>query len=211
MSNSVDQVDSIVLGKFRPLTNETTIAVDKDTRAIKCNYKGKDTNNAYVVIPTEHLSATNIVSARDILDPYVVQWLQSQEDAMIKADHKKGLLSVATEYLSLDKIIAYMEKVNPLVKLTKDQVIEWFDTYVKDEIISRLVKNDIIAADKQAPYLVQYRDKFVAIIGSRTRIEEQDKVVLKELIEFCTDDEIATSLLNLLDKKSTEADLLMTL
>ena len=105
------------LGTIKAYPNDMELADIDGTRSIKFLYQvnsktgKKRAENSVVRIPTEHLTTEVMRESFDTLAPYFLTFLQSHEDAYLKADHAKGLTAVYVPSLGLGKIIARMESL----------------------------------------------------------------------------------------------------
>lgn len=218
-----------VLGEYKPYDSQLPIAEIEGTRIVKCLYqkstKGanagtKARDNTYVRVPTKHLTE-EIVSERIAeLTPYVITWLQAQEDELIKADHKAGLLSVYCDGLSLDKIIEKLELAEQGARLTKDKITAWFNDEVKEDLLVLFaVKMNLSddpssdELDKLAVVLAAYQRKFESLASGKCSIAEEDCLAMIKVVRECDADKslIGSRFVAKLDKMSKVEEVLLSL
>ncbi len=208
------------LGEFRAYSNDLPITEIVGTRIVKCSYQvNKNTgkkagDNSYVRIPTKHLTEQVVIAEIAKLAPYVLGYLQEQENKMIKADHKKGSMRVYTEYLDLDKIIAALEESEQGARITKDQIEAWFTTEM-EEMLAMLVSDkmgisasDAIDAEQEAKLLdilYAYKVKFTELTSTKAILKDSDRVALVNVITKCEADKsvIGSRLIARIDRMST--------
>lgn len=188
------------LGEFKPYDSQLDIVEITGTRILKLLYqvnaktKTKIQENAYVRLPTKHLTEEVVKANIDVLAVHVVKFLQEVEDKTIRADHAKGLLSVYTESLGISNLIESLETSNEGTRLTKDKIAEWFDAEILESLsllfMDKMGVEDIDAISKQdeskiLTILAAYKDKFQHLANPRHVFEDTDKLALIGVIEKC--------------------------
>ena len=189
------------LGEFKAYDSQLPLAEIAGTRIVKCLYKEnpktgkKIAENSYVRIPTKHLSEEHIVSKVIELAPFVLSWLQEQEDKDIKSGHSKGLLSVHTSLMSMNLIIEKLEESMVSTRLTKEKVGQWFDAEMSEVLqvliadkmqlgddagVAELEKLDIIVA--------AYKGKYESLAGGKTSISKNECKAMIDVIIKCEAD-----------------------
>ena len=219
------------LGDFKPYDSQLPLADIEGTRIVKCLYqKNPKTNkkaqeNSYVRLPVKHLTEELIVERITELTPYVLAYLQEQENDMIRADHKAGLLRVYCEALSLDKIIDRLEEKEEGARLNKDKIEAWFATHLYDSLAvkfaSKLAPNakpeelEEEQLVKLQMILDAYKKKFASLASGKSFVKEEDCISMIRCIQSV--DEAAQSLIGkrfiarLEGMSKKEEDLLMSL
>lgn len=188
------------LGEYKPYDSQLPIAEIEGTRIVKCLYqKSSKQASSYVRVPTKHLTEELIVERISELTPYFLGFLQNQEEEMIKADHKAGLLSVYCEGLSLDKIVEKLDAEEAGARLNKDKIEAWFDAEISDSLAAQFAKKlgflenaSEAELEKLTMIIVAYRKKFASLAGGKTFIKEEDCASMISVIMNC---EAQTSLL----------------
>jgi hypothetical protein len=218
------------LGEYKPYDSQLPIAEIEGTRIVKCLYQVSKTGanagkkvaeNSFVRIPTKHISEEMIVARIAELTPYVLSYLQSIEDSIIKEEHKSGLLNLYVDGLSIDKIIEALEASEAGARLTKDKVNEWFTLEVRDNLV--LLFSDKMGLgdnpseqelDKLGNIIAAYRKKFESLAGGKSAIKEEDCIAMIAVIKSCEADKsiIGSRFIAKLDKLAKkEEELLFTL
>jgi predicted transcriptional regulator len=149
-------------------------------------------DNSFVRIPTKHLTEAIIVERVTELSPYILAYLQAEEDKQIKADHKKGSLSVYTEYLSVDKLIAGLEASEAGARLTKEKVEAWFIESMEDNlkllICDKMNIVDSITSEQEQKIQLMvnaYKLKFVSLANPKTVLVVADRDAMINVITKC--------------------------
>jgi len=188
------------LGSFKAYDSQLPIADIAGTRIVKCLYQKntksgtKAQDNAYVRLPTKHLTEEHIVSRVAELSPYILAWLQEQEDKAVKELHKKGGLQVFTEYLSLDKIIEVLEESLESSRLNKDKINAWFDDKLETTLVEAFsIKLGITqdSTENEVARLIAlvnaYKAKFAQLSSPKVYLKEQDCEAMIRVIEMSED------------------------
>lgn len=187
------------LGEFKPYSNDLPITEIAGTRIVKCLYQtNKETGkragtNSYVRVPTKHLTEETIAARIADLTPYILSYLQVEEDKVIKAEHRKGGTKVYTEYLSLDKIIAILESTGESTRLNKDKIELWFSESMRDQLVILIctklgVTAETITAEieqKIELMIAAYKAKFISLASPKTVLVESDRLALVNVINKC--------------------------
>lgn len=195
LANSIGET----LGEFKPYDSQLPITELEGTRIVKCLYQvspktGKKLQeNSYVRIGTNHLTEELIVSRIAELSPYVLGWLQELESGRIKEFHKKGMLKVYNDLLSLDLLIEELEKKEIGSRLNKEMVEAWFDSALATTLLSMFcdkLQLDIdslepAAEEKLAKILGAYKAKFASLASPKTYLKEEDCTSMQQVIEAC--------------------------
>ncbi len=185
-----------VLGQFKAYDSQLPITEIKGTRIVKCLYqlnpktKTKAQENAYVRLPTKHLTEEHIVSRITELSPYVLAMLQEVEDKKIKEEHKNGACQVFTDYLTLDGIIELLEASSESSRLNKDKIEAWFSDKLEDTlaelfgakmgISENSSEHDIL---KLAQVINAYKAKFATLVSPKAYLKEEDCLAMIRVIE----------------------------
>jgi len=186
------------LGEYKAYDSQLPIAEIEGSRIVKCLYQTpknggtKVAENSYVRIPTKHLTEEIVAERISELSPYVLAWLQEQENEMIKADHKAGLCSVYIEALSLDKIIEKLEASEAGARLNKDKIEAWFVASLQDALMLRFAEKLGIVGEaseeelaKLEMILIAYKKKFSSLASGKTFVKEEDCKAMIAVIKSC--------------------------
>ena len=193
------------LGEWKAYDSQLPIAEIAGTRIVKALYqvaktganKGKKAgNNSYVRIPTKHLNEEGIVSGVVELSPYILGWLQSVEDTVLKAQHKEGRLNVFCDSLSLESLMEYLEETSESGRLNKERINEWFTEELADTLTLKFAAklgvadiNDATEAQlvKIQAVIMSYKLKFASLAGGKTFIKDEDCTAMITVINSCDD------------------------
>ena len=189
------------LGEFKEYSNQLTIPEITGTRVVKLLYQvnkatGKKLReNSYVRIPVKHLSEEHIVSRVAELAPFVLTWLQELEDKEIKLGHSRGLLSLHTEGLSLDKIIEKLEESNAGARLNKEKIAAWFNAEMQEMLVVLIADKMGISDTPSVEQLAKleqivaaYREKYESLAGGKTNLGKEDCLAMIDVIKKCEAD-----------------------
>lgn len=189
------------LGTFHPYDSQLPITDIIGTRIVKCLYqaatsgvnKGKKAQeNAYVRIPTKHLTDEKVMDNIAELVPFITSWLQDIESSMIKENHRKGVLRVATDYLDISKLIEHLEDNAASSRLNKVMIEEWFNKTIADSLAvkfaSKLGLNEHsseLELERIEMVLAAYRNKFSSLASPKIFIKEDDCLAMINVIREC--------------------------
>jgi len=131
-------------GEFKLLTEKTVSKEIEGTRVVEVSYQtssktGKKLReNAYVRIPSDHLTNETVQKNMDELLPFVVSYLQSVEDKWIKAEHKNGRDNIYPASLGMPKILQLLEEADEGGRFNKEQLEAWFTATLESTLILNL-------------------------------------------------------------------------
>ena len=182
-------------GDFKPYDAQLPIAEIAGTRIVKCLYQRsaktgeKVQENSYVRIPCKHLTEELIAERIAELTPYVLSYLQEQENEIIKADHKLGLLKVYCEALSIDKLIEKLEAQEVGARLNKDKIEAWFVAELEPSLTLKFAEKLGLTEEsgeaelqKLEMILNAYKKKFASLASGKTFIKEDDCFAMRGVI-----------------------------
>jgi len=216
------------MGEFKAYDSQLPLTEIKGTRLVKCLYLTnpktglKAQENAYIRIPTKHLTEEEILRSITSLTPHVLTWLQGLEDIVIKEAHKKVILNFYTESMSLDAIIERLEETNESSRLNKDKIEAWFTENVEEILASKFltkmgVNEDNVSESQLAKLdnvLQAYKAKFATLASPKAFIKEEDCNAMIKVINECelSDSLIGSRFINRLTKmQEKEEELLLEL
>jgi len=131
-------------GEFKPLTDKTVIKEIEGTRTVEVSYQTssktgkKIRENAYIRIPSGHITNETIQENMDELLPFVVSYLQSIEDKWIKAEHKNGRDNIYPAGLGMPRIFQLLEEADEGGRFNKEQLEAWFTDTLESTLIANL-------------------------------------------------------------------------
>lgn len=189
------------LGTFHPYDSQLPLTDIIGTRIVKCLYqaatsganKGKKAQeNAYVRIPTKHLTDERVMDNIAELVPFITAWLQDIEAGMIKENHRKGILRIATDYLDINKLIEHLEENASSSRLNKVMIEEWFDKTIADALAVKFATKLGLDENSSEPelarielVLIAYKAKFSSLASPKIFIKESDCLAMVNVIKEC--------------------------
>jgi hypothetical protein len=217
------------MSKFQAYDSQMAIPEVEGTRIVKCLYKtmeGKEKTreSAFLRVPCDHLNIELISSRFAEIAPYVLEFLQSKEDELIKEEHKKGVDSFYIKKLSFDLILAHLENSETGGRLNKEVIVSWFKDNMETFLIEGFAQkmgidietcDDEVKLGKIAAIINAYKEKFISLSSGRTLLKAEDKAALIAILiknEIAAKTVIGSRLLNKLEKMEDKtADLLALL
>lgn len=215
--------------KFQAYDSQMAIPEVEGTRIVKCLYKtmeGKEKTreSAFLRVPCDHLNIDLISSRFAEIAPYVLEFLQSKEDELIKEEHKKGADSFYIKKLSFDLLLAHLENSETGGRLNKEMIVQWFSENMETFLIEGFATKmgidietceDSVKLGKIAVIINAYKEKFISLSSGRTLLKAEDKAALIAILiknEQAAKTVIGSRLLNKLEKMEDKtADLLALL
>ena len=183
---------------FEAYDPQLTIPAVDGARIVKCLYQvnAKDgtkvQENAYIMIPTAHLSIAIVIEQAEVLAPYVLKYLQELEGVEIRGLHKKGAEEIAAGSLSLEAIIEKLEAKEAGSRLNKEAIEVWYDKEVESTVLELfLVKMGIedvegITEDEAGRLelvVKAYKLKFVSLASGRSSMKAADCEAMLSLLD----------------------------
>ncbi len=217
-----------VMGVIKAYDNQMTLIEIEGTRISKMLYQtnkktgNRVADNSYTRIPTKHLDTAELIENAELLVPYLRTYLQGIEDSVIKADHVKGLTEVYCPGLSLNKIIAELDKRELGGRITKEQIASWCINVLMPElaplILAKMGFDDVDDLDDERAIefnavLRNYRNKLESLASPSPSIKTDDCESLISVIGKCeAADDIGSRLVLKLEKMANVVtETLMTL
>ncbi len=189
--------DASGLSYFREYDSQLSVPEVLNTRIIKCLYQvspktGKKLReNSYIRIPTQHINEETVVERIQELAPFVVSYLQTVEDSIIKEAHKNGQLNYHLDALSLDSIISLLEESEISGRLNKEMIEAWFMQSIEPKLAElfadKLGLDPLTASELELVKLQRtlnaYKDKFSSLASPKVSFKEADCLALINVIE----------------------------
>jgi len=190
------------LGLFRSYSNTMDIPAEAGTRIVKALYqvnkqtKTKKANNAFVRIPTSHLTEQTIIDSIEKLAPFALGWLRTVENELIKKQHAGGALEVNVDSLNLDAILAALEESDTSARLTKEDIGAWFDSSMAPKLLAHLevkLAVDLEATDAESvakqtrliKTIEAYKGQFAGLANVKGMIPEANREAMKTALDIC--------------------------
>lgn len=186
-------------GTYKAYDSKIELTEITGTRVVKCLYQmnaktgKKHRESEYVRIPTAHITEQVVIEGIERLAPYLVGYLQSVEDKMINADHRKGALSVYTDGLTLDKIVEHIESTEAGSRLNKEMLTLWFTDHVANKLgdlfAAKLGFDPETISDDEMQKLIKivqaYQVKFEALASPKVSVKPEDCAAMIKVIDQC--------------------------
>jgi hypothetical protein len=185
---------------FREYDSQLPIVVESGKRVVKALYKettGKDGKkkrvgiNSYIQVPTAHMTVSIVKEKIDLLAPYVVEFLRTEEDKIIKEAHRTGSIGFGTSYFSLEKVIEFIEAESQGTRVNKEIIDEWFSTEVEEGLILAFAAK--LAIDVSNPSEIEleklqtivdaYKGKFGSLASGKTHYRKEEAELLQKALE----------------------------
>lgn len=182
--------------RFRPYDSQIVPEIAVSQRAVKCLYKEnmktkeKAGENSYIAIPTAHVTEKVVIENVIKLAPYVVQFLQSVEDGIIKTAHKTGSLGFTDSYFSLDKLLEVLDESGQGNRLNAEKIGDWFKAEMRDKLVEAFAAKLGVGdepteqeLDKLASITTAYQSKFASLASGKTHYRAEECVILQKALE----------------------------
>jgi hypothetical protein len=198
-------------GQFFPYnTVEGTPAAPEGFRQVTVNYKQtaamkakkqEARPNVYVTVPSEHISAAQVIENIETLAPYISAYLASVEDSTIRAYHKEGGTQVFTETLTMSKILETIEESGS--SINGEQITDWFTESCAESLLvvlaGKLGEDDPAnltaeQGSKVKQVIESYLAQFISLASGKTMLPEAQRVRLAKCLEITGADKSAMGL-----------------
>lgn len=178
-----------------PIVNESGLRVVKclykETVDKKSKEKKKAGVNAYIKIPVQHISVEAVEKELKTLTPIFVQYLQSEEDKIVKEAHRTGSIGFGDSFFSLSKVIEFIESETTGNRLTTESVHAWFEEEVEELLIiaiaDRLGIDSLKPTDAELTKLQlmadAYKAKFGSLASGKTHYRKEECELLQKALE----------------------------
>lgn len=199
MSNETTKVETTYT--FRAYDPQLPIVPEAGLRTVKCLYKEtkdkvtgktkKAGENAYIKIPTAHISADVVKKELETLTPYFVAYLQAEEDKIIKEAHKTGSIGFGDSYFSLAKIVEFIEAETQGARLNSEAIVNWFEEEVEELLVvafaEKLGINAAQPTDAELSKLQAiagaYKSKFGSLASGKTHYRKEEAELMQKALE----------------------------
>lgn len=187
------------LGEYKDYDSQLPIADREGARFVTCCYKQTDKmkaagiaakQNQYVFVPADHLAEQHIIDSVVELAPFIQQWLQGEEDKVIRADHKAGILNVYTDSYSLERVMGILEEAGKGGSIDSEQITEWFTNNVADKLTALICNKwelepdslDVEQLAKVTTVVQANLNAFISLAGGNTKMGAQQRARLTKLL-----------------------------
>lgn len=186
---------------FKAYDAQLPIVVEEGTRVVKCLYKEtkdkvtgkvkKAGENSYIKVPVKHISVELVEKEIKTLAPIFVQYLQAEEDKIIKEAHKGGSIGFGDSFFSLSKVIEAIEAEAQGNRLTTEAVHVWFGEEVEELLLvavaEKLGIDSLKPTDAELAKLQliadAYKAKFGSLASGKTHYRKEEAELLQKALE----------------------------
>lgn len=196
MSDTINQVrgrDSEGNYTFLPYDPKAPIS-EKGLRTSKVMYKvAKTGENAGVVkgnnvcMLLAPLNTEEVKEKLDKLMPHVIDYLESEQDKIVKAAHTSDDVTLSPEFLDIDAIIIALETSASAGRMNKEIITSWFTDNMAD-MLTVLFADKLGISDtptdsetqKLNQFLEVYKSKYAGLASNLVSYqpEESDKLLV---------------------------------
>ena len=181
---------------FKSYDPQLPIVTEAGTRVVKCLYKEtknkkKVGENSYIKIPTAHITAEIVEKEIKALAPLFVQYLQTEEDKIVKDAHRTGSIGFGASFFSLNKVVEFIESENQGHRLTTESVSAWFEEEVETLLliaVSEKLGFDALKPTEAELHKLQliseaYKNKFSSLASGKTHYRKEEAELLQRALE----------------------------
>lgn len=200
-------VQLFVSGESKPLSGQRLAKVGYKTTQ-KMIDEGKTAPES-ICVSVPHITEDQVISGINRLAPYLVEYLQGVQDNIIRSLYEGknySLSSVSDEEIDINSICAYLESESTGGRLTKEYLVEWFNTNVSDNlsvVIAEKLGFDLSTdeqLEKVSQHVNAYRDLIASLSGGKTSLEKEQIAGVKRALEVsAVDDTTSARLINRLN------------
>jgi len=182
--------------KYLPYDAQLPVNEIEGCRVVKVLYKEnpktgtKAGENSYINIPCNHLTEEVLKENFDRLSEFFLSYMQEQENQIIKAHHKAGGLGFTASFLSLDKIVDYLQETGQSARLNKEKIANWFTSEMEDKLIDAFAGKlgiDIASPtdselEKLAAITATYRAKYESLASPKVVYKKEECELLQKAL-----------------------------
>lgn len=218
---------NVDINNFRPYDSALPVPSLEGYRTVKCLYKvnkatGKAAgDNSYIRVP-DSITEKEVAAQIAELAPYIVGWLQSQEDMIVKELHKGGATSIKPEQLGLANVLSYLESTASSSRLNGEAIAAWFLDDMRDNLAVAFADKMGLGEEPTAAELEKleailstYEAKYKSLASGKTVYRKEEAELLQKALTVTGADKtlIGTRFMNRLEqmKSATPDDLLLAL
>jgi len=215
------------VGSFQEYDTALALADVSGFRAVKCLYKtnagtGKIAGkNSYIYL-VDDVTEENVQARLPEFMPYIVSYLQEQENQIVKELHKSGSVYLADSATGLDVILSKLEASGTGNRLNKEKIESWFIDSMQDSLSEAFSSKMGISAESSEAELAKlisvvdtYKAKFSGLASGKVSYRAEEAEVLVRSLAVTKADKsligsrFALRLQRMIDKK--DDDLLLAL
>lgn len=200
---STEIKDGVDTNAFRPYDSQLPIPELSGFRTVKCLYKvaktGKNAGkaageNSYIRI-ADAITEIAVTERIAELAPYLVGYLQEQENLLVKSLHRAGMSILSPKQYGLDMVIAMLEEAGTASRMNKEMIETWFDAELKDNLLVAFAEKmelgeDITDADieKLETIVAVYRAKLGSLASPKVFYRAEEVEMLQKALGFVAGD-----------------------
>ena len=186
------------LETFRPYDSALPVPALKGYRTVKCLYKVNPrtkvamAENSYIRV-ADYITEDLVIGKMNELASIVVDYLQAEEDKLIKSYHVAGALTVKESDLTIESIVEAIEASGVSQRLNKEKIEAWFSAEIEDSLVSLFatkldidLSEDAITEEVTEKLLIAvtaYKTKFCSLASGKTHYRDSDVDSLVQVLE----------------------------
>lgn len=186
---------------FKAYDAQLPIVNEEGLRVVKCLYKEtkdkvtgkikKAGENAYIKIPTSHITVEAVEKEMKTLAPIFIEYLRAEEDKIIKEAHKTGSIGFGDSFFGLSKVIEAIEAEHAGNRLTTEVVHAWFVEEMEELLLvavsEKLGIDSLKPTDAELNKLQMisdaYKAKFGSLASGKTHYRKEEAELLQKALE----------------------------
>lgn len=126
-----------------------------------------------------------------LLLPHFVNMVETVQDRLIKDRAEQGAEEVSEEEIGIPAVANYLEEQQKGTRLSKEELISWFDTFLSGPLHTAIVKKITLGKKPTAQQsamaveaLGEYKEKLSSLAGGRTEYPESVAENLQKAVDL---------------------------
>lgn len=123
--------------------------------------------------------------------PYFIDLVETVQDRLLKDRAEQGAEEVSEEEISVSAVATYLEEQQKGTRLSKEEILAWFDTFLAGPLHAAIVKK-ITLGKKPTPVqsqqaveaLGEYKERLSSLAGGRTEYPEAVAEKLQKAVDL---------------------------
>lgn len=218
---------AVDVNHFRPYDSALPVPDIKGYRTVKIIYRTnaktgtKGGETSFIRVP-DHITEQAVQDRMVDFLPFVIGYLQSQEDEIVKQMHKEGAAEIQEGKLTLDLLLEHMQTSQTAARLNAERIGEWFKDNMADMLAVAFAEKMGLSDEpseaelqKLSAIIGTYDKKLQSLASPKTAYRKEEAELLQRALEVtgAKDTVIGTRFYARLEqmKTATPDDLLMAL
>ena len=192
-------VDGVDTNAFVPYDSALGYPELDGFRNVKCLYKvaktganaGKAAGTNSVIRIADGITEAVVQERVQELAPYIVGYLQEQENALVKKLHVAGMTVLSPKQYGLDAVIAALEESGASNRLNKEKIEDWFTASMLDALIVAFSDKMGVSEtpsdaelEKLDSIINVYKSKFGSLASGKTHYRVEEAEMLLKALEI---------------------------